>query len=79
MDVFIVLQYIVLVLLNHKTVILLFMVFVVFGLSGVMIRTIMDGVMVLQYMDLRTALDAVSSGLLEPVVDVIVPHGIVVV
>ena len=66
MDVFIVLQYIVLVLLNHKTVILLFMVFVVFGLSGVMILTIMDGVLVLQYMDLKTVLDVASSGILEP-------------
>ena len=54
MDVYIVLASIVLVLLNRKTVILLFMVFVVFGLSGVIIRTIMDGVMLLQYMDLRT-------------------------
>tara|TARA_B100000427_G_C15076623_1_gene406524 strand:- start:185 stop:421 length:237 start_codon:yes stop_codon:yes gene_type:complete len=63
----------------HQMVTVLSMVFVVFGLNGVMIQTIMDGVITLQYMDLRTVLDAASNGLLETVVDVIVLLGLVVV
>tara|TARA_B100000482_G_C12420577_1_gene224930 strand:+ start:222 stop:389 length:168 start_codon:yes stop_codon:yes gene_type:complete len=55
------------------------MEFVVFGLNGAMIQTIMDGVITLQYMDLRTVLDVVSNGLQELVVDVIVPHGLLTV
>ena len=62
----------------HQMVTVLFMVFVVFGLNGAMIRTIMDGVITLQYMDLRTVLDAASNGVQETVVDVIVLLGIVV-
>tara|TARA_B100001109_G_scaffold178918_1_gene146586 strand:+ start:195 stop:362 length:168 start_codon:yes stop_codon:yes gene_type:complete len=52
------------------------MVYVVCGTNGAMIQTIMDGVKLLRYMDLRTVVDAASSGVLELVVDVIVPHGI---
>tara|TARA_B100001029_G_scaffold92319_1_gene75668 strand:+ start:164 stop:400 length:237 start_codon:yes stop_codon:yes gene_type:complete len=77
MDVFTV-QPLWLTLRFQKMVMVLYMVFVVFGLSGAMIRTIMDGVITLQYMDLRTVLDAASNGLQETVVDVIVPLGIVV-
>ena len=59
-------------------VMVLYGAFVVFRLSGAMIQTIMDGVITLQYMDLRTVLDAASNGVQETVVDVIVPLGIVV-
>ena len=62
----------------HQMVTVLSMVFVVFGLNGAIIQTIMDGVITLQYMDLRTVLDAASNGLQETVVDVIVPLGLVV-
>ena len=62
----------------QKMVMVLYTVFVVFGLSGVMIQTIMDTAFTLQYMDLRTVLDAASSGIQETVVDVIVLLGIVV-
>tara|TARA_B100001175_G_C18978906_1_gene388887 strand:+ start:287 stop:523 length:237 start_codon:yes stop_codon:yes gene_type:complete len=77
MDVFGV-QQLILTALFHQMVTVLSMVFVVFGLNGAIIQTIMDGVITLQYMDLRTVLDAASNGLQETVVDVIVLLGIVV-
>ena len=77
MDVFTV-QPLWLTLRFQKMVMVLYGAFVVFGLSGAMIQTIMDGVITLQYMDLRTVLDAASNGVQETVVDVIVPLGIVV-